>query len=208
MATSWRLKGHYLKNCNCIALCPCDTVGVPYPGPGCEGFNGMHVVEGHYGPLRLDGLSWAITYHFPGALHEGNGTAQSFIDERATEEQRNSLLAILGGQAGGAWFEIVASLVRTVHEPQFVPFTFEFDRRKRRARMAVPSVEAVTAPLIVPATGAEQQVTVRLPTGIEYREMEVAQTVMLRSTGAIRFDHHGTNSNLADVDHTEHGLKA
>jgi len=38
--------------------------------------------------------------------------------------------------------------------------------------------------------------------------MEVAQTVMLRSTGAIRFDHYGTNANLADVDHTEHGLQA
>lgn len=28
---SWRMKGQYIKNCNCIATCPCDTVGVPYP---------------------------------------------------------------------------------------------------------------------------------------------------------------------------------
>jgi hypothetical protein len=23
----WKMKGEYMKNCNCIATCPCDTVG-------------------------------------------------------------------------------------------------------------------------------------------------------------------------------------
>ena len=33
----WRMRGQYMKNCNCIAACPCDTTGFPYPGKGCEG---------------------------------------------------------------------------------------------------------------------------------------------------------------------------
>ena len=35
--TKWRMRGQYLKSCSCIATCPCDTTGFPYPGKGCEG---------------------------------------------------------------------------------------------------------------------------------------------------------------------------
>ena len=37
----WLMKGRYLKNCNCVASCPCDTVGIPSPNKGCEGVVGM-----------------------------------------------------------------------------------------------------------------------------------------------------------------------
>jgi hypothetical protein len=207
-SVNWRMKGQYLKNCNCIATCPCDTVGLPYPGPGCEGLNGMHVVKGNFGKVKLDGLNWAVIYRWPGALHEGSGTVQPFIDRRATQEQRNALLQILSGKAGGAWFEVVASVVSTVLEPQFVPITFKFDRAKRTARLLVPGFgETTSAPLTIPATGRKQRVIVQMPGGMEYKEMEVAQTVVLKGTGAIKFDHQSTHSGLAEVEHTQAGLK-
>jgi len=202
------MKGQYLKNCNCIATCPCDTAGVPYPGPGCEGLNGMHIVQGHFGHVRLDGLNWAVMYRWPGAVHEGNGTAQPFVDQQATEEQRHALLQILGGKAGGPWFEIIASTLSTVLEPQFVPITFEFNKAGRRGRILLPGFgEAVAAPLIIPATGAEQRVIVQMPGGIEYKEMEVARTVVLRGTGSITFDHRNTHSSLAEVEQMHAGLR-
>jgi len=68
---AWRMKGQYIKNCNCIATCPCDTIGFPYPEKGCEGMAGMHIVEGNFGDVKLDGLTWAVTYHWPGALSRG-----------------------------------------------------------------------------------------------------------------------------------------
>ena len=37
----WLMKGRYLKNCNCVASCPCDTIGLPSPDKGCEGMAGM-----------------------------------------------------------------------------------------------------------------------------------------------------------------------
>jgi hypothetical protein len=43
---------------------------------------------------------------------------------------------------------------------------------------------------------------------MEYKEMEVAQTGVLRSTGEIKFDHQGTHSSLAEVEHTHEGLAA
>ena len=208
VSVKWRMKGRYIKNCNCIATCPCDTVGLPYPHRGCEGMAGLHIVEGHFGKVKLNGLTWVVTYHWPGPLHEGNGTAQPFIDRKATDAQRNALLQVLSGQAGNPWFEILASIVTTFHEPQFVPITFEFDQKKRKARVVIPGVlETVSAPLTVPATGAEQRVVVRMPGGMEYKEMEVAQAVVLKGTAAIKFDHRNTHSSLAVVEHTQAGLK-
>ena len=205
--TDWRLTGQYLKNCNCVAHCPCDTAGVPSPQRFCEGLNGMHIVKGHFGEVRLDGVDFAFSYHFPGPLHEGNGTLQPFITDRASPAQRDAILEILSGKNGGPLFEIFSSLISNLLEPQSVPIEWEFDRERRRARLVVRGHgETVTVPLVIPATGDEQRVVVSMPGGFEYKEIEVAQTAVLRGTGKIRFDHKGTNSNLALVDHTPQGL--
>lgn len=205
----WRMKGHYIKNCNCLPSCPCDTVGSPYPHRGCEGMAGMHLVKGNFGRIRLDGLNWVVTYCWPGPIHEGNGTAQAFIDRKATGAQRDALLQILSGQAGNPWFEILSSVISTMLEPQFVPIRFTFDKNRRKARVVISGVlETVSVPLTVPATGKEQRVIVRMPGGMEYREMEVAQTAVLKGTGAIQFDHRNTHSSLAEVEHTQAGLKS
>jgi hypothetical protein len=205
----WLMKGRYLKNCNCIATCPCDTVGFPYPGKGCEGMAGMHIEQGYFGDVRLDNLSWIVTYRWPGALHEGNGAVQAFIDQRATQEQRNALLQILSGQAGNAFFEFLAANITKLYDPQFVAIEFELDKRKRKARVAIPgALETVSGPLIVPNTGQEHRVVVHIPEGMEYREMEVAQAMVLKGSAAIKFDHRNTHSSLAEVEHTHLGLKA
>ena len=204
----WLMKGHYLKNCNCIASCPCDTVGIPSPDKGCEGVAGMLIERGDFGGVALDGLAWAAVSRWPGPLHEGNGEVQVFIDERANDEQRNALLTILSGRAGNAWFEFLASTFANFHPPQFVPIEFDFDKNARKARIAVAGMlETVSGPLVLPNTGQEHRVTVRMPQGREYLEMEVAQAVLLKGSGAIRFEHHGTHSTMAEVTYTESGIE-
>lgn len=208
MADKWRMKGYYIKNCNCIASCPCDTMGVPYPHKGCEGMAGMHIIEGHYGNVKLDGLMWVIVVTWPGAVHEGNGRAQPFISKSATEEQRGALLQILSGQAGNKWFEVVSTTLTEVLEPQFTQITFEFDKNKRKAKVSIPGfLETTTGPLTIPATGDEQRVIVKMPNGMEYKEMEVASAQVLRASGPIKFNHRNTHSSLAIVEQTSEGLK-
>ncbi len=208
-SVEWKIRGEYMKNCNCIATCPCDTVGFPYPEKGCHGMRGMHIVEGHFRNIRLDGLNWAVIFTWPGALHEGNGTIEPIVDVRASEEQRSALLTILSGQAGNKWFEILASVVTTVHEPRFLPIQWEFNYAKRRARMAIPGVlETESVPLLVPADGSEQHVIVRMPDGMEYKEFEVAQTKVLTGSGAIKLHYTGRHSGLANVEHTQNGIVA
>jgi hypothetical protein len=204
---NWKMKGQYLKNCSCLASCPCDTNGFPAPHKFCEGMAGMNIQEGHFGDVDLSGLKWVASYHWPGALHEGNGTLEAFVDERAAEAQRNALLTILTGQAGGTFFEILAQIVTTVHGPHFVKINWEFDKAKRRARVVIPGfMETTSEPLTVPPTGDEQRVIVRMPNGFEYTEMEVAQTAILKGTGEIKYDWQKTHSSLAEVEHTPAGL--
>lgn len=208
MAT-WTMKGEYLKNCNCLASCPCDTEGFPSPHKFCEGMAAMRITDGQFDGLRLDGLHWAAVVHWPGALHEGNGSMLPLIDERATAEQRHALLEILSGKHGGTFFQIVAAVCPTVYPPEFVPFQWEFDRSGRHARMSAGRfLSTVTGPLTVPATGAEQRVRVVMPDGFEYREMEVARALELKAAGPISYSYTNTHSSLANVAHTPEGLSA
>jgi len=204
----WRMKGQYLKNCNCVPSCPCDTWGYPAPNDNCEGVVGMNITDGDFDGTDLSGLRWVVVVWWPGALHDGNGIYEVFIDERADDAQREALGQILTGAAGGPLFEIMASIVTTVHGPHFVPIDFEFDMAGRKARVAAGTVETTSEPLVIPATDDEQQVTVRIPGGFEYKEMEVAQTGMLKSTGEVKFDWKGTHSSLAELEHTPEGVAA
>src|SRR5947208_3065390 len=74
----WRLSGEWVKNCNCAFGCPCDFNARPTHGT-CKGLVGMHVKQGHFGSVSLDGVKFVGVVDFPGPLHEGNGTLQAII---------------------------------------------------------------------------------------------------------------------------------
>lgn len=207
----WRMQGEYLKNCNCVAGCPCDTHGYPGPHDNCEAVIGMNVQEGSFDDTDLTGVKYLVLVHWPGALHEGNGTAEVYIDEGTSDEQRQALGQILSGEAGGPIFEILSSIITTTHGPHFVPIEWEFDKEARRARVAVEGkIETVSEPLTIPASeeGEEQRIRVQMPNGFEYKEAEVAHAKVLSSSGEVKLDWKDTHSSLAHVEHTNEALVA
>ena len=177
----------------------------------CEGMCAMRVEEGNFGAVKLGGLIWAASYHWPGPLHEGNGTLQPYVSDNATPDQRMAVLTILSGKAGNPWFEVLASVVSTVLEPKFVPIAFQFDLEGRKAKVAIPNeLETITEPIRNAATGDEFRVRIDLPKGMEYFKPEIAQRPS-RFAGRrkIRFDCTGvSHSSLANVEHTHRGLVA
>src|SRR6266849_5444249 len=206
MATEWMMKGDYVKNCNCAPGCPCDFWAPPTHHE-CTGMFAMRIREGYFGSTRLDGVVWAGTYYWPGPLHEGNGTLQPYLSEKATADQRNALLTIMSGKAGNSWFEVVASVVSKVLDPKFVPIEFEFDLESRTARVRVPGeFETVSEPIKNVATGDSHRIRVEMPQGMEYFQPEIATTKVLKGSGAIKFDCPGAHSSLAVVDHRHTGL--
>jgi hypothetical protein len=92
----WRLRGAGVDLCNCAYGCPCQFNAMPTHGT-CEAAVGFHILEGHFGDVALDDLHVACTFAWPGPVHEGHGQCQAFIDERASEAQRQALLTILSG---------------------------------------------------------------------------------------------------------------
>ncbi|MGE0753039.1 MAG: DUF1326 domain-containing protein [Variibacter sp.] len=157
-----------------------------------------------------DGLAFAAVVDFPGPLHEGNGTMQLIVDERATPEQREALFNILSGKnsAEGTIFHIFNLIVSTMHDPIFAPITFSFDKDGRVAQLVAKGVLATEVePIKNPVTGAAHRIQVIMPEGFEHRGAEVA-SANIRSTGAIKFDTKGTHSSLAHVVQTPSGVAA
>jgi hypothetical protein len=208
-ASDWRLEGEWIKNCTCAFGCPCDFNALPTEGY-CKGMVGMRITAGHFEKTKLDGLVFAATVDFPGALHEGNGQLQPIIDERATPEQREALFNIMSGKfsAEGTLFQILSLIVTKVHDPLFVPITFSFDKDGRVARLVAKGVlESDVEPIKNPVTGAPHRIQVVMPEGFEHRAAEVA-SADIRSTGAIKFETRGTHSSLANVVQTPEGVAA
>jgi len=210
MATAdWRLEGEWIKNCSCAFGCPCDFNAPPTRGT-CQGILGMRIGKGHFESTRLDGLSFFVVVSFPGPLHEGNGTVQPIIDERATPAQRDALFNILSGKysAEGTLFHIVSLIVTTTHEPVFAPIAVEFDKAARTARVSIPGVlETEVEPIRNPVTGLPHRIRVVMPEGFEHIEGEVAAS-NIRSSAAIAFETHGGHSTLAHVTQTPTGVVA
>jgi hypothetical protein len=170
----------------------------------------MRITNGHFEGTTLDGLSWFAVVSFPGPLHEGNGQLQPVIDERATQEQRDALFAIMSGQhsAEGTLFHICSLIVTKLHDPIFGPVRFEFDREGRKALLSIPGVlETEVEPIKNPVTGAAHRIRVDMPEGFEHHMGEVA-SADIRSSGAIAFDTKGTHSTLAHVVQTPQGVVA
>jgi hypothetical protein len=169
----------------------------------------FNILEGKYDKVPLGGLLLALTYHWPGSLHMGHGQVQPFISVNSTVEQRNALLTIASGKAGNAWFEVLASVIETVHTPKFVPIEWEFDAPSRYARCTIPGeLETISEPIKNIVTGGTHSIRVEMPEGMEYKHPEIATTRLLRSTGTIKFDCPPAHSSLAIVEHTEKGLIA
>ncbi len=127
--TPWELRLTEFTNCNCDFGCPCQFNSLPTHGD-CSAVASMEVVEGHYGDVRLDGLRFGGIFSWPGAIHEGHGQVQPFIDERATPQQREALLKIMSGEDTdpmATMFSVFASTMEKVHDPVVAKVDFSVD---------------------------------------------------------------------------------
>ena len=175
--TRWRIVAEEAGTCNCAWGCPCQFNALPTHGR-CEALVVVRIREGHYGETKLDGVTYATAYWWPGAVHEGNGVMQMAIDERATADQRKAILNITSGKEGCTLFEIFASVVSNTLDPLYVPIELTSDRDKRVGRLKVPGLGHFTVePIRNPVTGEEHRALIKLPDGFEYKEAEMANCI-------------------------------
>lgn len=168
--TQWALEADFLQACNCDYGCPCEFSAPPTRG-FCEGTGAWKILKGHFGEVTLDGLAVGFAAHWPKAIHEGNGTLALFLDERASASQREALLTICSGQAGGLPFEILATTFSKVLDPVFGPMNFHFDGRNSSVRVG-DALNVVTEPIKNPVTGDPEDVRVEHGTGFIFKSAE------------------------------------
>src|SRR6266478_6407236 len=135
----WRIAGEEFASCNCSWGCPCQFNALPTTGR-CEAFVTCLISDGYFGDTRLDGVLFVRIYWWPRAIHEGNGVRRMIIDEQATKEQRDALIAIERAQFGGLIWEMSGALDRTPIAPFFCPITFNADRGRGRGAVRTPGI--------------------------------------------------------------------
>ena len=196
-----------LATCSCDYGCPCEFNALPSRVP-CEGVEAMEIVSGHFGDVTLDGLRVAGAYRWPGPVHEGQGTYQVVIDDRAPEAQREALTTILSGeeQEPTTAFNIYGSTIEREPDALFAPITFEMDFEGLTGRVEVQGVlEATLEPIRNPMTGNVHRAVIRLPNGFEFREAEMASSTF-RSTSVLDQSHAGCYGFLTVVTYGPYGV--
>ena len=186
--TPWEIKGREFNNCTCAYGCPCQFLAPPTFGT-CEATMTVIIDEGHYGDVKLDGLKLGGMYKWPGAVHEGNGEYQLFIDETATDEQRDAIEKIATGKdtedMATMWW-IFNAMCPTRHDTEYRHIDAEINVDARTGSSNVQGVfEVKGQPIKNPITGIDHRAQISLPQGFEYATAEVGSATTTTTGGAI-----------------------
>ena len=163
----WSLEADYLQACNCDYGCPCEFEARPTQG-FCDGMGAWRINRGRYGKLSLDGLALGFVAHWPGALHEGNGTLALFIEQKADPKQREALMKIATGQEGGMPFEIIAKTISKLLDPQYVTFDFKIKDKNSSVRLG-DNVSLAFEPIKNPVSGDPEAIRVEHASGFLFK---------------------------------------
>lgn len=200
--TDWQIKGEEAMSCNCAWGCPCQFEANPTHGH-CRAGGALMIHEGHFGDTSLDGVRWGMFASWPGPIPEGNGTMQIVVDENASEEQREAIVALTSGQHGGTFFEIFAAVCPDLRDPITAPIQVEADRERRVASVRIGDFfESRVEPIKSPVDGSEHRARIDLPEGFEYKIAEVGNTVTAKSSleQPLDLDLENTYAQLAEID--------
>jgi hypothetical protein len=189
MAVAWTMKGQVVIACNCDYGCPCNVNGRPTTGK-CEGGWTWSIEKGAFGDVALDGLIIGQYANWPAAIHEGNGVAVSFIDDRANDSQRQALATLVDGRAGGPW-AIFRPTYRELHGPRFVRYSVDAETRLPKV-LAGGAVEVEMRYIVNPVTGETIHPSLVLPEGLILKEAELTATARFNVKDAhVSYDHSG-----------------
>ena len=129
MSQEWKIGGTYFEACNCEAACPCIFLSDPTEDD-CTALVAWHIDEGSFDAVRLDGLNVALAVHSPGNMAAVKWTAAVYFDDRASEGQKEALMQIFTGQAGGHPGRLV-SHIGNVLGVSSLPMTYQAEGKRR-----------------------------------------------------------------------------
>jgi hypothetical protein len=126
MAATWQANGQYFETCSCEFVCPCITgqMSVPPTQGSCTFAMAFHIERGSFDRVSLDDLGFVVLGFTPAEMGKGNWSVGVIADNRATAEQRDAIVAIVSGQAGGP-MAALSGLVGTFLGVESAPIRFD-----------------------------------------------------------------------------------
>jgi hypothetical protein len=190
----WEINVTYVETCNCDFGCPCNFSGFPTYG-FCRALVLYRIDQGHYGSVKLDGLSVVEAANWPKAIHNGDGTMRLYISKEADQKQRDALVKIFGGEAkGNGSFVIFRSTLKYFLEPKFVEIKYRIDGK--RSSFSIPGELQVELEAFKnPVTGEESQTELHLPKGFIFQTAQACKSKVMRIVSPnLTFDDSGKNA--------------
>jgi hypothetical protein len=99
-AAGYELEGSLLEVCTCNVLCPC-WIGEDPDGGDCLSVVAYHFDRGTIRGVDISGLTVASAVHIPGNVLAGNWKQVLYVDDAASEEQYDAIVAMMTGELGG-----------------------------------------------------------------------------------------------------------
>jgi hypothetical protein len=119
----YQFQGTLLEACNCDVLCPC-WIGEDPDNGTCSSVVAYHFDHGVIRGVDISGLTLANVVFIPGNVLAGNWKAHMFVDERASDEQLDAIIAAFSGQLGGPLADL-AQLIGEVLAVTRAPISHE-----------------------------------------------------------------------------------
>ncbi len=188
IATKWTMKGRVLIACNCDWGCPCNVNALPTKG-NCEGGWTWEIEEGAFGETKLSGLYLSLFGDWPKAIHEGNGVATALIDDRADGAQREALVTLVEGNAGGPW-GIFRKTFTTFHGPTSVRYEANFSGELPTVK-AGDVLECTTQFIRNPVTSATSHPRIVMPEGMILKDGALLASKRFVVRDGVKYDHSG-----------------
>ena len=89
-----------MKRATATPPAPAFLLGAPTNGE-CTVLVAWHIDNGHFGATNLDSLNTVLAAYSPGHMLQTKWKVALYMEERASEEQRQALTKIFAGQARG-----------------------------------------------------------------------------------------------------------
>ena len=100
---AWTLKGTWYESCSCKMVCRCNF-GPAEPDQGwCSALLAFSVDAGESNGVDLAGTKAVLHAELPGDFLGGIDKARIYLDQAASQQQRDELEAIFQGNRGGLW---------------------------------------------------------------------------------------------------------
>lgn len=134
MTHAWKINGTYFETCTCDATCPCIVLSDPTNGD-CNALVAWHIDEGKFDGVHLNDLNVALAVYSPGNMVTTPWRAAVYFDTKASDAQKDALLQIFTGQAGGHPSRL-ASHIGEVLGVSSRPMTYQAEGRRRSLKIA------------------------------------------------------------------------